>query len=74
MRDKIEGIIGSISSKYLSKNELYNKVESDILPKFKRSSNNLTNSLVRVEKGTERDNFGYYNFEIKTKELQEKLQ
>jgi hypothetical protein len=74
LRDKIEGIIGSISSKYLSKNELYNKVESDILPKFKRSSNNLTNSLVRVEKGTERDNFGYYNFEIKTKELQEKLQ
>jgi hypothetical protein len=73
LSDKIKGIEGGISSKQLTKDELYSKVERDILPDFKSSSDKLTNALVKAERGEAQDTSGYYGFEIKTKELQEKL-
>ena len=73
LSDKIKGIEGSISSKQLPKDELYSKVERDILPDFKSSSDKLTNALVKAERDEGQDTLGYYGFEIKSKELQEKM-
>lgn len=71
--NKIKGIDGSISSKQISKDELYRKIEIEILPDFKNSSKKLSNALVKAERGEEKDSSGYYSFKIQTQELQEKL-
>jgi hypothetical protein len=70
INDKIKGIEAGIFSKQLKRERLFSKVEEKILPNFKSSTINFTNT--KTEKIIEKDSTGLYSFEIKTKELQEK--
>lgn len=73
---KIKGVDGAIFSKYLSKDTLYHRIEAVILPSFKESTEELKNAFIVAERKMSEDVRGdtyYYHFEIKTKELQEKL-
>ncbi len=74
--DRIQGINASISSSQMSPARLYRKVEKDILPDFQESTTELKDAMVIAERKMSEDVRGkayYYRFEIKTKELQEKL-
>jgi hypothetical protein len=75
--DGIEGINGSISSNSLSEEMLYMKVEKELVPEFKSSTNKLSNVVIKFERRKSKDVRGetpYYYFEIKTQDLKEKMQ
>ncbi len=76
INDRIEGINGSISSKNMEEESLYEKVEKEIVIKFKSSTSKLLDEDIEVERLRSEDVRGkipYYHFEIKTKALQEKM-
>ena len=70
---KIKGIEAGLSSKQLTKERLYDKVEKEILPDFESSTRQLDNATTKAERNG-LDSTGYYSFEIKTQDLKEKMQ
>lgn len=73
INDKIKGIEVGVFSNQLSTDELYSKVEQEILADFKSSANYVLNAEIKAERSNEKDGSGYYKFEIKTGELQTKI-